>query len=163
MQPPRTNTVEVLLFEIGNRRFGIRTSSVLEVQRAVAVVPLPQASPFVVGVINLRGHIVPVVDIRPQFDAAPRAIALTDQFVVARAGKRIVALLVERAIELANITESDAVDVERSTSGDQTGAWVARVRDELVVILDPETMLSSTEMPKPPNLLSSALLPGEKP
>jgi purine-binding chemotaxis protein CheW len=73
MSPPasaesaRSPERELLIFEIGASRFGLPSADVREVLRAVTIVPLPGAPPIVEGLINVRGRIVPVLDIRRRF------------------------------------------------------------------------------------------------
>src|SRR5436309_14010618 len=58
---------EVLIFEVGSQRYGLPAAGVRELVRAVTVTPLPRAPAIVEGVIDLRGTIVPVLDIRARF------------------------------------------------------------------------------------------------
>jgi len=60
----RGNALQLLVAEIGALRFGLRLSDVREVVRAVAIDPLPGAPDIVEGLINVRGEVVPVLDVR---------------------------------------------------------------------------------------------------
>src|SRR4051794_17371746 len=102
-------SLAVVVFEVGGQRYGLPAADVQELLRAVAVVPLPRAPVVVKGVINLRGRVVPVFDIRSRFRLPPRDVAPADHLVVAQAGPRLVALHVDRAIDLVHL---DAADVE---------------------------------------------------
>ena len=84
--PEAEKSVELLVFEIGDGRFGIDLGTVQEVVRAVLISPLPGGPPVVEGVIDVRGRIVPVYDLRARFAANPRALRADDLFVLARAG-----------------------------------------------------------------------------
>ena len=93
-------TTELLKFELGRQLFGIPLRDVSEVVRAVSVAPLPKAPPIIEGVINLRGTIIPVLDIRARFKLPPKGIGPSDHLVVARAKDRVVAVRVDRALEI---------------------------------------------------------------
>src|SRR5205085_11996004 len=97
MQPER---FDVLVFEVAGRRFGLPAAAVKEVVRAVALAPLPKAPAVVEGVINLRGTVVPVLDIRGRFRLPQKPLAPSDQLIIARTGPRLAALHVDWAHEL---------------------------------------------------------------
>jgi purine-binding chemotaxis protein CheW len=59
--------LQVLVFEVAGRRYGLPADDVQELLRAVSIVPLPRAPAVVEGVINLRGKVVPVLDVRGRF------------------------------------------------------------------------------------------------
>jgi len=72
----------------------------------VTVVPLPKAPAIIEGVINVRGHIVPVVDIRKRSRLPTNAAESTDHIILAWAGKQLVALRVDRATDLLELVSA---------------------------------------------------------
>ena len=88
--------MDVLVFEISGLRYALPTSDVSELARAVTIVPLPKGPPIVEGIINVRGRIVPVLDIRSRFRLPPKAVSPTDHLILAHAGQRLVALIRSR-------------------------------------------------------------------
>jgi len=137
--------VAVLVFELGSTRFGLDASSLLEVVRAVAIAPLPQGPPIVEGVVNYRGSIVPVLDIRDRF-GLPGAPLRTDQcFLVARAGQRTVALRVDRATELTTVSASSIQPACVSVPDAGYTAGIATLPDGLLIITDLDRFLSLDE------------------
>ena len=88
--------LEVVVFEVGGRRYGLLASDVRELVRVAALLPLPRAPAVVEGILNLRGRVVPVYDIRSRFGLPPKAVELTDHLIVAQAGERLVAVRVDR-------------------------------------------------------------------
>lgn len=136
---------EVLVFEVGERRYGLPTADVRELLRAVTVVPLPRAPAIVEGVINVRGDVIPVLDIRARFRLPPKAADHTDHLIVASIGDRRVALRVDRAIELAQCGASDVEDARGVVPGVEYVAGVAKLPDGLVLIHDLRAFLSAAE------------------
>jgi purine-binding chemotaxis protein CheW len=136
---------EVLTFEVGGQRYALPLADVRELVRAVALTPLPQAPAIVEGVINLRGTIVPVLDIRSRFRLPPRAIEPSDHLLVAWNGERLVALRVDRALELLRLDATTVADAEGVLPGVGYLAQVARCPDGLVLIHDLRTFLSRSE------------------
>jgi purine-binding chemotaxis protein CheW len=88
------------VFALGEVRFALSTDVIDGVVRAVEVSPLADAPEGVIGVINLHGRVIPVLDIRPRFGLPPREIALSDHFVIARTSDRTVAILVDAALDV---------------------------------------------------------------
>ena len=136
---------ELLIFEIGASRFGLPSADVREVLRAVTIVPLPGAPPVVEGLINVRGRIVPVMDIRRRFHLAPKGLEVSDRLIVASAGPRVVAIRADRSGDLARVDARDLADVRAVVPGTEYVAGVAKLSDGLVLIHDLRTFLSESE------------------
>jgi purine-binding chemotaxis protein CheW len=128
--------LEVLVFEVGDKRFGVRSGNVREVVRAVKLSPLPEATEIVEGLLNLRGQILPVVDVRRLFSLATRKLRHTDFLVVVASGDRAIALRVDLAIDLVDLPTSDvqAADTVLPQSGFVD--VVARTSEGVVHVLD---------------------------
>lgn len=137
--------VRLLIFLLESARFGLKAVAVREVVRAVAIAPLPKAPAIVEGVINVRGRIVPVLDIRDRFNLAPKPLHPDQHFIIAQAGARLVALRVDRAAELLSVNAGAIEPPEQSTPGVEYVAGIVRLPDGLIVIHDLEAFLSLDE------------------
>lgn len=137
--------IHLLVFELGDQRFGIATADVKEIARAVAVARLPKAPPIVEGVINFRGAAIPVLDIRARFGLPPQPLDPADHLIVATAGRRIVALRVDRVTDTVTVAARDVEDVAAITAGADYVAGVAKLPSGLVVIHALPTFLSAAE------------------
>lgn len=146
---------EILVFELGSQRYGLSIGDVIETVRAVAVTPLPQAPPIVEGIINFRGKVVPVLDIRARFHHGPRKMQVQDHLILARAGERQVALRVDRAADLVRIPPEDLEMSKIEVPGSDYITGVARLPDGLVLIHDLGSFLSETETEKLAQSLSA--------
>jgi purine-binding chemotaxis protein CheW len=141
----RQRAMDILIFDLGGRRFALPAEHVREIVRAVTLLPLPKAPAIVEGIFDLRGTVVPALDIRARFQLDSKPIGASDHLLVATAGKRVVALRIDRALELASVAERD---VENATSGLPTSEYVtgvATLSDGLVLIHDLRTFLSAAE------------------
>ena len=141
----RPTEVEVVVFEVGGIRYGILVSCARELVRAPSLVPLPKAPAIVEGVANLHGAVVPVLDIRRRFRLPAKPPAPSDHLVVARANGRLVALRVDRVLELAQVDADEIVDAKEITTGADYVAGVAKLPDGLVLIHDLKTFLDRAE------------------
>lgn len=136
---------DLLVFALGERRFAVPAEVVVEVVRVVASAPLPGAPAIVEGVINVRGTLVPALDIRSRFGYAPAAVDPDQHLIVARAGPRSVALRVDRALELMSVPAEAIERTERVVPGVPLVKGCARLADGVIVIHDLESFLSLDE------------------
>ena len=134
--------VQILSFEVDERRYGLQLAAVERVVQAVDVTPLPHAPEVVWGVIDMHGKIVPVLNMRKRFGLPERPISLSDSFIVARTLRRTVALVVD-AVD--SVIERATVDVIRPDEIlphlDQIQG-VIQIEDGMVLIHDLERFLS---------------------
>jgi purine-binding chemotaxis protein CheW len=142
---PAAAEFDVLLFELAEQRFALRLADVLEVVRAVALRPLPNAPAVVEGLIDVRGDIVPVLDIRARFGLPAKALALTDHFVLGSAGQRRVALRVDRATDMARVPILDMQDAINLPRGVAHVAGIASLPDGLLLVNDLPSFLFALE------------------
>ena len=98
---------ELLVFEIDDGTFGVPTAHVREVLRAAALFPLPEHVEWIEGGLNLRGEIVPVVDGRAMLARTSRPIHPSDHMIVIETGGQVVAIRVDRAVELVSSDEGE--------------------------------------------------------
>lgn len=135
----------VLIADIDDRRFGFRVEDVHEVVRAVAVTALPGAPPVVEGVIDYRQTTLPVLNLRRRFGYPPRALNLTDRFVIATAGGRKVALRVDAVQDVTSLDQESVESAEGLWALGGLVAGVVRLEEDLVLIAEMESFLSHTE------------------
>jgi purine-binding chemotaxis protein CheW len=118
---------------------------VRELVRAVAITPLPAAPAVIEGVVNVRGRVLPVLDVRARFHLPARSLDPSDQFIVASAGPRGVILRVDRATHLALVDEASVQPPETLGPSAAYVAGVAKLDGGLVLIHDLATFLSAAE------------------
>lgn len=133
----------LLVFDLFHHRFAVRATAVREIIRAVAIAPLPGAPKVVEGVINYRGNVTPVLDIRSRFGLSSAPVRPEQHLIVAEAGPRRVALRVDRARDLLSVSDDAIEAADRVAPGSR--ASVARLPDGLVVIHDLAGFLSVEE------------------
>jgi purine-binding chemotaxis protein CheW len=134
---------EVLVVAIDRRHYGLPAVEVVELLRVVTCVPLARAPEWIEGVFSLRGTVVPVLDLRSRLGLPAKAAEPSDHLVVVWTWNRLVALRVDRALELAEPDATDGTSV----------AAVVRLGDELIPLLDLRELVSPAES----TLLGAAL------
>ena len=85
----------IALFRLGDQACAVAASAVVEILAAVAVTPLPRQPAYIAGVVDLRGSIVPVLDVRVRFGMPARPMELSDRLIVIRAAGRLLMLWVD--------------------------------------------------------------------
>lgn len=134
--------VEVLVFEVDDRQFGVLSSSVVEVVRAVTLTPLPAASTIAEGLLNLRGRVVPVLDVRHVFGLPAKDIEHTDHLVVVRGDGHLVALRVDRATDLMPCPKESLQSADDVLPNGELINVVTRIDDRIIHVLDISRLLA---------------------
>jgi purine-binding chemotaxis protein CheW len=136
---------EVLVFEVGGQKYALPTSDVRELVRAVTITPLPNAPSVIEGVVDVRGRVLPVLDVRARFRLPAKPLDPSDHFIVASAGPRGVILRVDRATHLALVDEASVQPSQTLGPSATYVAGVARLDGGMVLIHDLATFLSAAE------------------
>ena len=137
--------MRLLLTEIGGLRYGMRESDVVELIPSLATTRLPRAPAIVEGVANIRGRVVPVLDVRTRFGLAPKDTALSDHLVICNAAGRRVAFRVDRALDLVSVADDAIEDARSVVSGGGHLVGVAKLPDGITLIHDIAAFLSQAE------------------
>ena len=150
--------MNILAVSVAGERFGLPITAVREILRAVALAPLPGAPPHVEGVLNARGELLAVFDLRARFGLPTRSIEPTDHLVVVQVGERVVALRVDDADELIDVDDQQLVQPAALSPALRRVAGVAALPDGAVVIHDLSAFLSETEADALDDALHAATL-----
>jgi purine-binding chemotaxis protein CheW len=142
---PPTERLEALLFELCGQRFAVLLDEVEELTRACALQPLPKAPRPVLGVLNLRGQVVPVLDLRQRFELPETPLDPADYFVFARLGGRRLALRVDRVLGIEWLDSTPVRAASHLPVRIAHLAGVAAVADGVVLIYDLATFLTRAE------------------
>jgi purine-binding chemotaxis protein CheW len=130
----------VLAFDLAGQVYAVPVGDVVEVVRMVAVTPVPESPPWLAGVVDYRGRVIPVVDGRARFGLPRRAPELDTPIVVVAAGGQPVGLVVDQAREVLELPERDLAPAGAGLTGAPGGAGlvtaVARPGRPLVLLLD---------------------------
>lgn len=136
---------EVLLFTLEGQRYALPLEEVRELVRAVRLTPLPRAPAVVEGLVDLRGELLPVLDLRRRFRLPARPLSSADHLVVAQAGRRSIALRVDRAEGLLALEPGMLDTSPQELPGVGYVAGALKLPDGLVLLHDLRTFLSEAE------------------
>lgn len=138
-----TATNEIVVFAVGERRVGVPASVVRELIRAVAVTYLPGAPRGVDGVIDVRGTLVPVVDLSERLGIAVRPIRASDQLVICDGSVGRLAVRADRVLQLRPL--SDAA-IPSGAEADAIVRGLMRTEDGVVVICELAAFLGHADV-----------------
>ncbi|GAB4263517.1 MAG: chemotaxis protein CheW [Deferrisomatales bacterium] len=138
---------QLVTFRVGEEEFGVDILSVREIHRVMDVTRVPHAPEFVDGVVNLRGQVVPVVDLRKRFGLEPAAPGRSTRIVVVELGTVVVGFLVDAVCQVRRVA-ADALDAPPPLVAGLAREYieaVARVEDGLLILLDLRRLLDRRE------------------
>ncbi len=136
---------QLVVFALSDQRYGLPLSAVERVVRVVGVTALPKAPDIVLGVVNVQGRIIPVINLRRRFRLPEREIALTDQLVVAHTARRPVALAADAVTGVLEYSAREAAGARDIVPGIEYVEGVVKLADGLVLIHDLDKFLSLEE------------------
>src|SRR5688500_20329829 len=103
MKPATQDLESYILFELSGTNYGVKSRDVLHMEMLDQVTPVPNAPPFVDGVVFSRGKVIPAVNLRVRFGFPRQPHTLRTRLLVVQSGDRAVGLIVDSAREFRNI------------------------------------------------------------
>lgn len=134
-------------FRLEEETYGINVMQVQEVLPMTEIAPVPGAPPFVMGIINLRGNVVTVIDTRMRFGLMPREPDQGCRIVVIEAGDQVAGILVDSVAEVIEVKESE-VDTAPSVGNEESARYIYGVvsrGNDLLILIDVNKMLTREE------------------
>ncbi len=132
---------------IAKEEFAFDVLSVQEINRMVEVTRVPKAPYFVEGVINLRGRIIPVLDLRRRFGLSAVERTEDSRIMVVLVRQRMVGLIVDEVVEVLRLPQAmiEPPPSVGSTAGAEFTQGVGRIDDRLLIVLDLNRLLLPNE------------------
>jgi len=136
---------QFVTFRLDAMRLAVELGAVETVHRAAAVTELPEAPGVVLGVIEVKGVVLPVYDLRRRFGRRSRPVEPEDQFLVVWAGHRRVAVHVDEVVEVIEVSLASLSEASGVLPAHPCVAGVLRLADGLIFIHDLDAFLSVAE------------------
>lgn len=138
-----SRTDSYVLCELAGTTYAVRSDDIQQLEMVTAPTPVPNAPPFVDGVVSIRGQVIPAVSLRARFGFPRAEHDARSRLVVVRAAGRTVGLIVDRAREFANVP-SDSIKPLPEGIGGLSGEYlqgIAHHGDRLLLIVDVRHLL----------------------
>lgn len=140
--------LQVVGFRIGNETYGVRIGAVREIVRVPEITSVPSAPDTVEGVINLRGKIIPVMDLRKRFGHSEIKPDKKNRILVVELDNKLIGLIVNSASEVLKISPAE-IEAPGSVFADGESGYVTgvgKLRDRLIILLDISKLLHRPEL-----------------
>ncbi len=134
-------------FKLDSETYGINVMQVQEVLRYTEIAPVPGAPLYVLGIINLRGNVVTVIDTRSRFGLESSDISDSTRIVIIEAEKQVIGILVDSVAEVVYLRGSE-IDDAPNVGNDESAKFIQGVSNregELLILVDLEKLLSDDE------------------
>ncbi len=147
-----SDILQLVSFEIGPEEYAIPILAVQEINRMMSITRVPNAPESVEGVINLRGRIIPVVDLRKKFGMDVSEDSADTRIIVVEVGDegRVLGFMVDRVNQVLRLGR-DIVDPAPSVSGATSADFidgVGKLDDRLLILLNLDRLFADTELPE---------------
>ncbi|GAU09451.1 chemotaxis protein CheW [Desulfoplanes formicivorans] len=139
--------LQLVTFSIGEEEFGVEILKVQEIIRMLEITRVPKAPDFVEGVINLRGKVIPVIDLRLRFGLQTKGHDKKTRIIVIEINQMIVGFVVDSVSEVLRIPASTIEPPPPVISGldSEYISGVGKLDDRLLIMLDLNRLLSREE------------------
>jgi len=139
--------VQWVTFRLADETYGINVMQVQEVLRVTEIAPVPGAPHYVLGIINLRGNVVTVVDTRIRLGLKTSELTDSTRIVIIESAKHVVGILVDCVSEVVDLAASE-VESAPSVGNDESAKYIQGVAsrgDELLILVDLNKLLTDEE------------------
>jgi purine-binding chemotaxis protein CheW len=142
-----SDTIQVVSFKLGSEEYGVDIAQVQEINRMVAVTHVPRAPQFMEGVINLRGQLIPIIDLRARFGMPRAEHTKNTRIVVTEIGTKRVGMVVDSVSEVLRLPVEDIEPAPEMITGVDTEyiRGVGKIEDRLIILLDLARIISGSE------------------
>ncbi|MEN9464505.1 MAG: hypothetical protein RL217_686 [Pseudomonadota bacterium] len=134
-------------FRLENETYGINVMQVQEVLRYSEIAPVPGAPSYVLGIINLRGNVVTVIDTRLRFGLSTADTTDQTRIVIIEAENQVVGILVDAVAEVVYLRQSE-IETTPNVGNEESAKFIQGVchkNDELLILVDLEKMMTDEE------------------
>ncbi|MDX2115029.1 MAG: chemotaxis protein CheW [Planctomycetota bacterium] len=143
-----TELLQLVTFVVGSEEFAIPILSVQEINRMMQITRVPQSPPFVEGVINLRGKIIPVVDLRKRFGISAAESSTDNRIIVVEVKGRVIGFTVDRVNEVLRINADIVEPPPPMVCGidSEYVQGVGKLEDRLLILLELGRLFGAGEL-----------------
>ena len=139
--------IQWVTFHLENEKYGIKVMQVQEVLRMTEIAPVPGAPHYVIGIINLRGNVVTVIDTRRRFGLGDVEHDDETRIVIVEANNNVVGILVDSVAEVVDLKTSE-IETAPNVGNDESSKYIQGVssrENELLILVDVNKLLSDEE------------------
>ena len=139
--------IQLVTFRLKDETYGINVMQVQEVLRVTEIAPVPGAPDYVLGIVNLRGNVVTVIDTRTRFGLPTTERDDASRIVIIESEEQVVGMLVDSVAEVVELRQSE-IDAAPNTGNEESSRYIQGVAsrdDDLLIVVDLNKLLSEQE------------------
>lgn len=139
--------IQLVTFKLEDETYGVNVMQVQEVLRVTEIAPVPGAPYFVLGIINLRGNVVTVIDTRSRFGLSTADLTDNSRIVIIEGEGQVVGILVDSVAEVVELRESQ-IDTAPNVGNEETARYIQGVytrEGSLLIVVDINKLLTDEE------------------
>jgi purine-binding chemotaxis protein CheW len=139
--------IQLVTFRLQDETYGINVMHVQEVLRITEIAPVPGAPEYVLGIINLRGNVVTVIDTRLRFGLPDDEATDASRIVIIESDKQVVGIMVDAVAEVVELKESQ-IDAAPNVGNEESSRYIqgiATLEKGLLIVVDLQKLLTDEE------------------
>ncbi len=139
--------IQLVTFRLQDESYGINVMQVQEVLRVSEIAPVPGAPVYVLGIINLRGNVVTVIDTRTRFGLPTAELSDSSRIVIIESDKQVVGILVDSVAEVVELRTSE-IDSAPNVGNEESSRYIQGVatrNENLLIVVDLNKLLTKEE------------------
>ncbi len=139
---------QLVVFKLNQEEYGVEIMQVQEISPYQKATKVPNAPMFVEGIINLRGEVIPVVNLKRRFDILETEISEETRLIVINNGSRRIGFIVDDASEVVTVAEEDIEEVPPMIAGHDREyiKGIGKIENRILIILDLHLLFTSEEV-----------------
>jgi len=143
----KKENLQVVVFHLKNVEFAIDIQQLREVLKYVHITRLPGTTDFIEGVINLRGEVIPVIDLGKRFGTGDSAIDAKTRIIIVEIGGQLLGLVVDQVSEVMHFSAEQIQDPPKGMigAGSEYIRGIGKKEHRLIIILAPDQVITSAE------------------
>jgi purine-binding chemotaxis protein CheW len=141
------NEIQIACFRLGEDLYAVDIMRIKEIIRPQKLTSLPKSPPFVEGVLNLRGTVIPVIDLRKRFDFPDSSLDRNTRLLIVAVGRQLLGLAVDEVTEVLTLNARDIKPPPQVVNGVSAEylVGVCLAKDSLIMLLNLDTILTDRE------------------
>jgi len=138
------NELKLIIFKLGREEYGMDILRVQEIKRMMSITRVPSTPPFIKGVINLRGSVLPVIDLRTRLGLAETELRDAARIIVILVNETTVGFIVDEVVEVTTIDTKNVEVAHALSTGLSTEyiSGIAKADNRLFIILSPDSIVN---------------------
>lgn len=144
-----THDMQLVLFRLGKEEFGVDVSQVVEIIRVCDITQVPNAPGYIEGLINLRGHITTIINLRKKMNMSEKPVDASSRIIVVDTGSNKIGMMVDSVTEVKYISKGQIDDLPGILSSDIDRKYiqgVCKLQDRLLMLVDLRMLVSESDI-----------------